>query len=114
MNEEDKIKQFLEPPKRVKISDVRICIMELETDLGLLHTFLYAYPFIDEEGGAVRIFNPSYTDIDKYVRTKELSNKLLMWQTYWKIKKKALENNPRLTLIYDGIIGRDDKYRGYR
>lgn len=121
MNEEDKIEQFSEPPKRVKISDVRVCIMELELDTekeygrqSYLHTFLYAYPFADEEGGIVRVFNPSCSSIDKYMRTRELPSKLLMWQSYWNIKRVALRNNPRVRILYDGIIGRDDRYYGYR
>ncbi len=111
MNDEDKIEQFSEPPKIVKVKDVRVCIMEREIAGQNYHSFLFAYPYRYEDGGVVKVFNPFYKP-PKHYGEVGCNNKLIMWQAYMKVRNYGL--NKGLKLLYEGPILGEDGYESKR
>jgi hypothetical protein len=109
-NEEDKIEQFLEPPKKVKITDIQVCILELPIEARILNTFLFAYPYKFEDGGIIHVYNASYKPIGIPLGSEAFSSKSLLWRAYRDIKNKALKDNPDLKVVYEGKILRDEHY----
>lgn len=108
INDEEQIQQFSEPPKIVKASDIRICIVEQDAiNDGVFHTFIYAYPYKLESGGMVRVIN---TSTSNPVRSMLCLSKVLLWLCFDRVIKHAKKLNPNLRIIYSGPILRDDYY----
>lgn len=105
-DKESNIEQFSEPPKIVATKDIRVCILEMPSLTGTICTFLYAFPYLEEEGGLVRVFNPSYSPTLRFQQSH--ANKFSLWRQFRAVKTKALRTNSQLKVLYDGPILRDD------
>lgn len=110
MNEEE-IEKFSEPPKIIKIKDIRVSIMERPFPGGTLCVFLFIYPYANGDGGMLRVYNSSF--MPQLRGEVSHDNNLFLWQHYYKSRNKALKDNPALKILYEGpILGEDGRRKG--
>jgi hypothetical protein len=95
----------------IKISDIRVMIFEEEVifpNLGKqrLQAFAHKLPYKDQDGGRIVVQNAFKNRLaQKEYATDEDLNRSFDW-----LQKDILKKNPSYTLLYKGILGRDESY----